>query len=223
MMKNKNESGLPDNVVSGQVELHKYMESVHNKKNYADFPEMNHNPFLCLLADDLSHKWVRKGNSGITSTSVSRYTCSDSGEEVALRKKSGGILFEEEKYVDDAEFTKVFKNQLRHMFSLSSTALKLFGYFLGELDHKDNNGMVYMSMQDGMTFCEYTSRGIVYKGLTELIQKGFICKTDRPWTFYVNPKYAFNGDRVAMFTQFIRKPGKNELASSSIERSIENW
>ena len=75
--------------------------------------------------------------------------------------------------------------------------------------------MIYMSLDDAIAFCEYeeSSRPLIYKGLTELILKGFICKTNRPWTFYINPKYAHNGDRVLMFQEYVKKSsiGKNTM------------
>lgn len=222
-MKENEDGTVPMNVINGQIELHNYLEQIEGKKNYSEFPEMHHNPFICLLNDDLHLKWVKKGTNGNIKSSVSNYVNEDTGEISKIMSKTGTV-FIEAKYVDKDEFTKVYKKNLKEMFSLSSTALKLFGYFIGEVNHKDKEGMVYMSLQDGMDFCEYgeNSRSLVYRGLTELIQKGFICKTERPWTFFVNPKYIHNGDRIAIFKEYIKNP-QTDSAPDENKRSIENW
>ena len=218
-----NKSVVPDNVMKDQVDLHNYFEQIEGKKNYSDFPEMSHNPFICLLNDDLQLRLVKKGYSGDVSSAISTYVNEDTGERTQIKESKGGSVFSEFKYVDPNEFTKIYKKNLKEMFSLSSTALKLFGYFIGQLDHKDRDGMVYMSLQDGIDFCEYgdNSKSLVYRGLIELILKGFICKTNRPWAFYVNPKYIHNGDRIAVFKEYIMTPIKSD--NSNNERSIENW
>lgn len=175
-----------------------YMAKIQDKKNYADFPELDHNPFICSLSDDIAFKKINKGIE--YGKSVTRYANMETGN---ISTAKTGIMFAERKLVDSGKFTKVYANRLKDVFELSSTALKLFGYFITEFNFKNDQDIVYMNMQEGMEFCGYTSRSMVYRGLSELIIRGFICKTSRPWMFFVNPNYAFNGDRIRVFTEYV--------------------
>jgi hypothetical protein len=222
-MKRKDVTQVPSNVVNGQKELHEYLESLEGKKNYSDFPEMQHNPFICLLNDELHLEWSKKGVDGNITTSISSYVNQDTGESSVL-KSTRGTIFSEQKYVDSNTYTKIYNKNLREMFSLSSGALKLFGYFMSQLNFRDTEGMIYMDLDDAIMFCDYgeNSRSVIYRGLTDLILRGFICKTNRPWTFYINPKYVHNGDRIAVFKEYIKQPQLDKTLDEK-NRSIENW
>jgi hypothetical protein len=200
------------------------MDKLEGKKNYSEFPEMTHNPFGIQLVSDMPFKWIKVGKSSDSAISMSSYTNEQTGVSLNMKEINGRFFYKEE-IVDKGKFIKVYKNYLKDMFSLSSTALKLFGYFVGKLGYKDNTDIVYMNLQDGIDFCQYgdNSRSLIYRGLVELISKGFICKTDRQWLFYVNPKYAFNGgNRVdLLFSCILNNDSDNADESKSHE--IENW
>lgn len=206
-------------ISNGHKELASYMEKLEGKKNYSELPEMNSNPFICLLNDEFEFKSVKVGRSGTVTSVLSDYVNTDTGEVSKVSAVSGGKVFYDKRYVDSNTFTKLYKKNMKEMFSLSSTALKLFGYFIEQIDFKDKDGMIYMDLQEGMDFCEYgeNSRSLIYRGLVELVQKGFICKTNRPWTFFVNPKYVHNGDRIAIFKEYISKPSDNDVSIKEIE------
>lgn len=194
-------------VVNGYNELHDYLESLEGKKNYSEFPEMKSNPFVCLLSDELHVEWVKLGKNGNVSSAITDYVNTVTGEVSEIKSIEGGKIFYKKKIVDSSTYTKIYNKNIKEMFSLSSTALKLFGYFMSQIDFRDKEGMIYMSLEDAIAFCDYedSSRSMIYKGLSELILKGFICKTVRPWTFYLNPKYVHNGDRIGIFEEYIKE------------------
>ena len=205
-MKKRKKSLLPEKLIdiSGQKALHDYMESLEGKSSYSEFPELKSNPFISLLSDELQIRWVKKGKNGEVVSALTNYINTDTGEIEKLQSLEGGKMFYQKKVVDSNTYTKIYNKTLKEMFSLSSTALKLFGYFISQIDFKDKESMIYMDLDDAMVFCEYdeSSRSMIYKGLTELIQKGFLCKTVRPWTFYMNPKFVHNGDRVSIWQEY---------------------
>ena len=223
-MKNDKKQELPktENVINDENDLHNYLESLEGKKNYSDFPELKKNPFLCLLNDELSIKLTKIGSNGNVTTSISNHIDESTGEISEVISIEGGTAFYKKKIVDDNNYIKVFKKNLKEMFELSNSALKLFHYFMEQMDFKDREGMIYMSLEDAIAFCEYeeSSRPLIYKGLTELILKGFICKTNRPWTFYLNPKYAHNGDRVLMFQEYVKK---SSIVKNTPRELPEDW
>jgi len=199
-MKNANDRLIPLTMDKEKELLGIYMKSVEKNRSYSEFPSLDENPFLCEIVEDVSTSWIP---TVIEKEQVVQHPGKTNGEMITLK---GGVIFKRNYYVDKGKFNKLYLNNLKDMFRLSATALKLFGYFIGELDFKERPTMVYMNLQDAMIFCDWDSRAMVYRGLTELLQKGFVCKNNRgQWWFFVNPKYAFNGDRAQFITEYITR------------------
>lgn len=192
-------SQVPDRLNKAQDELGKYMNSIQSIDNYSDFPSMDHNPFTCLLTGVVKMDYKTVG--AINGVSMIEYTDTNTGEVVNANENR---IFRHKEEVDGEKFMKIYTAQLKEMFALSYPSLKVFGYFIKEMQKLKDTTDVFFRLQDCMDFCDYTSRAIVYRGLTELIQKGFICKTARTSTFYVNPLYVFNGNRIAIYKEYVR-------------------
>lgn len=197
-MRHANDLLVPLTMDKEKVELQRYLDALEGKTRYSDLPEMAHNPFVCNIIDDLSAVSVRFNNK----TDIIQATPVDTQELITFEHEN---VFKRRYYVDKAKYAKVYMRNLKDMFMLTGTALKLFGYFISAMDLNKNSDMVYMNLHDGMKFCDYSSKAMIYRGLFELILKGFICKTDKLFMFYVNPKYAFRGDRCSTYTEYILK------------------
>jgi hypothetical protein len=190
-----------DRISKDQDALAAYFEKIQNIDNYSDFPSMDHNPFTCLLKANMKMDYKTKG--AVNGVDRFEITDRDSGEIVSGMQSN--ILFRKKEIVDDEQFMKLYTSQLKDMFALTYPALKVFGYFIKEMQKLKDTTDVFFRLQDCMDFCDYSSRAIVYKGLTELILKGFICKTIRTSTFFINPLYIFNGNRIAIYKEYERK------------------
>jgi len=182
------------------VELERYFDSIKDIESYADFPEFKENPFLCLLGDVIKMSWKTKGiENGVGSI---EYVDKDSGDVVSAQENR---IFRRKEYVDGASFSKIYFTQIKTLFSLSGTALKVYGYIIQKLDGEVNSGKVEFDLKECMDFIELKSRASIYAGLRELIIKGFICKTSMAWIFFVNPLFIFNGNRIVIFNEYIRQ------------------
>lgn len=204
-----NDRMIPVSMDKEKLELQRYFDALEGKTKYSDFPEMDHNPFICEIADEITTSMTNFKLDSNVRDLVDQKT----GELIHLKNE---VVFHNAKLLDRTKFAKLYINNLRDMFSLSSTALKLFGYFISEMEMKKDADLVYMNTQDGMDFCNYSSKSMVYRGLSELILGGFICKTNRPWLFYVNPKFAFRGDRITIVDQYILNDSKPEQKVSAV-------
>lgn len=194
-----NGSEVAKKIESDNKDLEEYFEKIKGIDNYAELPGFKDNPFLCLLGSVMKIGWKTKGaENNIASVN---YIDSDTGEVV---RASVNKVFRRKEYVDPSTFSKIFSAQLKEMFSLSHTALKVYGYIIHEMESTNGKDTVSFRINDCLTFCEWKSRSIMYIGLTELIVKGFICKTDMPWQFFINPIYVFNGNRLIIFNEYIR-------------------
>lgn len=182
------------------VELERYFDAIKGIESYDDFPKFKENPFLCLLMDQMKLTWKTKGVlNGIGSV---EYVDKDTGQIVSA---SENRVFRRKEYVDSGTFTKMYYSQMKILFSLSGTTIKVFGYFIQQMDESNENGKVYFRLKECMDFLNLRSRASIYSGLRELITRGFICKTDIPWQFFVNPLYVFKGNRLVIFNEYIRQ------------------
>lgn len=191
-MKNTNDRLMPLTMDKEKEELDLYMQRLEGIKNYKDLPEMNSNPFICLVTDDIDNNWKR-----IQSGSNVVQAKDGNGSMITLKDQR---VFYRPVYSDRSAFTKLYKNRLKEMFQLTHGSLKLFGYIMNSMNFIKDPDLVYIDLDEAMDWCEYgeNSKSVVYRSLVELCIKGFICKTGKPWLFYVNPQYAFNGNRVTL-------------------------
>jgi tRNA splicing endonuclease len=215
-MKNSNIGGLTTLTMDKEKEeLSLYMHRLEGIKNYKDLPEMDRNPFICLVPDEINDAWkkVQSGSNIIPAID-------GDGGMITLKDQR---VFYRPVHVDKGTYTKVFRRNLREMFKLTYGSLKLFGYIMDNMNFLKNPDLVYISMEEAMEWCDYgeNSRSVVYRSLVELCVKGYICKTGKPWLFYVNPAHAFNGNRVTLVTDYFLKDDESLPAQLSDYKSEE--
>lgn len=219
-MKNTNDRLVPLTMDKEKDDLDLYMQRVGDIKNYKDFPEMKVNPFICLVSDEINNVW-----KPIQSEKNVIQAKNGDGAMITLKDQR---VFYRPVHSDNSMFTKIYKRHLKEMFNLTHGSLKLFGYVMNNMSFLKEPDLVYIDMDDAINFCEYgeNSRSVIYKSLIELCNKGFICKTDRPWVFFVNPAYAFNGNRVTLVTDYFLKdddqPADFKSQLKSLDRSPEH-
>lgn len=195
-----------------QHNLDEYANKVQDIESFIDFPKMDHNPFTCLLGDILNLGWNTKGvMNNIGNVEITNKT---TGEIYAASENK---VFRSKELVDTGKFMKIYTNQLKEMFSLSYSALKVYGYFIKEMQNTKDSTEIYFDIKECMEFCNYNGHAMIYRGLSELIKKLFICRTVRHPIYYVNPLYAFNGNRLLIFKEYERNDyfESNELTETN--------
>jgi hypothetical protein len=191
---------LNNKIALAQDALQVYSNSIQDVDNFGDLPGIDHNPFTCLLTSIV--KIENKVLGAMNGIGAVEYTDPSTGEVMTADQNK---IFSTKIPVDSDKFTKIYHKQLKEMFSLTYPALKVYGYFIKEIQDNKNADFVYFSIKDCMEFCGYSSHVMVYRGLTELVKKLFICKTNKPPQFWVNPLYAFNGDRIIIYKEYIKQ------------------
>ena len=110
----------------------------------------------------------------------------------------------EEKY-DKEEFIKVFRAGLIGMFDLSRAAIKVFAFVASKV--KPNQGFIYLEIKDCMEYTSYKSKTPIMSGLAELIEFGFIARSELHYKYYINPNMFFNGNRVTFMNSITSEDG----------------
>lgn len=192
------------NQLSNKAErqLTEYRDKIKDITKLSDAPSISFNPFTPELGSVIEMKRKRVGKE------------QGMGNVTIIDDKTGAInpgeetkVFYEKKYVDDDKFIKIYQGQLKAMFALSGGGIKVFGYFIYQMQGitgKDID-MIYFNVQECMEFCQYKVHNQVYNGIIELIKKEFIAVAPRNHHYYINPMYIFNGNRVMIYQEFIRK------------------
>ena len=191
--------GKRKNVLAvAQSEYMRYVESIESAEKFNEFPKLDVNPFMHLLGNVLQKEYKTLGSiNGVGNVEM---VDKKTGEIVQARENK---VFTRKEFVDSDKFLKIYNSQLKEMFNLSYPALKVYGYFISEMQNTKDDTMIYFHLQDCMDFCDYNVHGMVYAGLTELIKKLFICKAIRHPMYYINPLYAFNGSRIILYSEYI--------------------
>lgn len=187
-------------ITKGYQEYTLYKEQIGKIKTFADVPKLDHNPFTVLLGAVIKNRW--KVIAAMNNIGAVEYTDPATGEVMAASQNK---IIAKKATVDPQKFLKIYAKELKDVFSLSHQAYKVFGYFLNAMQLNKDSDIVYFNIDECMQFCEVNTHPMIYKGLLELIKKFFICRTNRPWAFYINPKYAFNGNRLIIYNEYIKE------------------
>lgn len=160
---------------------------------FSEFPKYHDSPFMEKLTT-IKHR---------------NKTMKMSREPIQFIDKSTGeisdtaLFLHVKEEVDKESFVKIFKGQLRSLFDLNKTALKVAGYLMEALPI--NKDMVLFDLQECLEYTGFANKKSVYDGLAELLEKEILAKSDKINVFFINPSIAFNGNRMIIVNDYKRK------------------
>lgn len=99
--------------------------------------------------------------------------------------------------LDKKKFTKVFDEAIMHIRDLKIAGVKVLCYLMTILEK--NRDYVCVDMDSCREFCGYNSNKDVYKGIVELIEKGFLAKKVGYNEYFINSNLMFKGDRTKIY------------------------
>lgn len=105
--------------------------------------------------------------------------------------------------VDEEKFVKIYIAYMDVWMGLSKKAQKVLQYVFKSL--KPNKDKVEISIEGLSDFTGYNSYGPLYSGLNELIEAQLLCRTRHELIYYINPKFVFNGNRLRLGEELLRK------------------
>lgn len=119
----------------------------------------------------------------------------------------GAFAFVEEKEVDSEEFVKIYLAGIRQYGELSKAGALLFEFVYKEISgrsskDKDTVSLNYLLAQ---RWKADLSRRTYERGMNELLEKGFLYRSLAADMYFVNVRFMFNGDRMALVHSYRRK------------------
>lgn len=121
------------------------------------------------------------------------------------------------KRVDREQFVKLFTSNIAMTFDLTSAGIKTFNVLMFAVQTnamaKDEVMLDVFVLDDFLEIEEQKGKNLALsittfkRGLNELEKAKIVAKTIRQGRYFINPNFAFNGDRIA-FTKVIENTGE---------------
>lgn len=108
--------------------------------------------------------------------------------------------------IDDAKFVKLYANGVKQLADLTNTGARVFELLFLAISNaigKDEIPLAYQRL-DTQQRREMSAKTF-QRGVTELIAKQFIAPAPIAGTFWLNPNYLWNGDRLTFIKEYWRK------------------
>lgn len=178
------------------------IKTMANIKSVVRYKE---NPFIKNMVVPIGKQNVRISRLGKDdSVLVNQHTGEIHGTHVTAYRK-----------VDKAEFVKLFTKNIALTFDLKAAEIKAFNVLLWAMQRKAiEKDLVpldkwvldefLLDANEIRTSKLKLSLSTFWRGLAELEKAQIVAKSIRQGMYYINPNFAFNGDRIA-FTTLIEK------------------
>lgn len=127
----------------------------------------------------------------------------------------GGIEHSIVRMVDDTQFVKVFADGIAGIYDLKSGGGKVFRYLFEQIQERPNVDRIYLYFMDAVEEPWAISKTVFFRGMAELLEKGFIARSESPNMFFLNPAMIWNGDRFKFINEYRRLPPKAKRIESS--------
>lgn len=119
--------------------------------------------------------------------------------------------------VDEGQFIKLFTKDLAFWFDLTKGGMRVFGALLTAVQtNAIGRDMVFLDVRHASLKSFSISRSTFFRGIDELLEKGFIAKHLSSNWYFINPAMFFNGNRA----RFVREYRKTENKKSKDDKTL---
>ena len=181
-------------------------EKIENKKlgKMCRGVKYDHNPFLSLT--------IANTKQGI------RRVTDKNGTRMMVVSEVGEVLapagFWQTQQVDKTQFVKLYVNGVRAFKDLTGAGTKVFEILYLRVQENIGKDKVLLSFTSIDQKVTPISSATFYRGIRELVEKGFMVESITLGVFYLNPDYMWNGDRLA----FVKDYRKNTNVDTNINQ-----
>ena len=108
------------------------------------------------------------------------------------------------KILDDSLFVTVFADGVAGIYDLGRPGTKVFRFLFDEVQKNPNQDRIYLYFMDALEEPWRIPKSTFFKGMAELLEKGFLAKSANPNMFFLNPAMMWNGDRFRFVQEYQR-------------------
>lgn len=153
-------------------------------------------------------------------TTRTRRVTNKRGDMMLVNSQTGEIQsniagFWEAEEVDSTKFVKLFVQGVKALKELTGAGTKVFEVLYLKVQEnigKDQIFMAFGAVDQGST---PMSQSTYKRGLSELIEKGFLAATTIQGWYWLNPSFVWNGDRLAFVKEYRKVSNKKPVGNDS--------
>lgn len=129
--------------------------------------------------------------------------------------------------VDEGQFIKLFTKDLAIWFDLNKAGMRVFGALLTVVQNSAiGRDLVYFDHASDSAKEFKISKATFYRGMDELLEKGFIARHKSAGWYFTNPAMFFNGNRARFIKDYRVKKQRDffeEMEENSTRIAGEKW
>ena len=128
--------------------------------------------------------------------------------------------FWESEEVDSTKFVKLFVQGVKALKELTGAGTKVFEVLYLRVQEAIGKDQIYMAFSSVDQALTPMSHSTYKRGLSELIEKGFIAATPSQGLYWLNPSFVWNGDRLAFVKEYRKassKPKAEQIDTKTID------
>jgi hypothetical protein len=165
------------------------------------------------------------GNAVANTKSGVRRIIDKSGTRMMVVAENTGEMiapagFWQTQEVDRTQFVKLYVNGVRAFRDLTGAGTKVFELLYLRVQESVGKDEIWLTFLNIDQTINPISKAVFYRGMKELLEKGFIAEGLSPGLYYLNPDYMWNGDRLAFVKEYINKQPTPKKELDQIEMSI---
>jgi len=111
--------------------------------------------------------------------------------------------------VERSQFVKLYTREMKRIFELRPTSLKILQYLLAEMQKWPNADSIYLHWFSADRYFQEqdigVSRASFQRGMLDLLHKNIIAESVEPNRFWLNPAFFWNGDRYRFINEYRMK------------------
>lgn len=156
-----------------------------------------------------------------TKSGVRRITNGDGSQMMVVSQSTGEIVapagFWQAQEVDKTQFVKLYINGVKAFKGLTASGTKVFELLYLQVQDAPGSDRIWMTFPAIDQQRTLISEATFYRGMRELIEKGFIAEGLAPGSYFLNPDYMWNGDRLAFVKEYRIKGSKGRPSAAALE------
>lgn len=159
-----------------------------------------------------------------TKIGVKRINNKAGDKMLVINKGSGEVMAEggfwHTQEVDKSQFVKLFINGVKALKELTNAGTKVFEVMYLQVQENISKDVINLHFVDIDQAVTPMARATFNRGLSELIEKGFLAETLAQSRYFINPDFLWNGDRLTFVREFRVKASnspKDQIAREKLE------
>jgi len=147
-----------------------------------------------------------------TKQGVKRISNKDGNRMMVVSENTGEIVapagFWHAQEVDKTQFVKLYVNGVKEFKNLTGAGTKVFEILYLRVQEnigKDQIWLTFPNIDQKVTPMGETT---FYRGMKELLDKGFVAESFTPGLYFLNPDFMWNGDRLAFVKEYRKAPSR---------------